>query len=135
MALLITFGILIGACQTESPSPESPSLEPAASGEPTAAPVERSADEREPVEASPSVEQTGAPAAALHQRALREPDPARAAQMFERACERSFAPACVAFADVLEAGDGLATDPERARVVLEQACLDGSTIACDRLGH
>ncbi len=125
-AAVLTCGLLlVSACQAEgAPEPTEP-----------AAPIERSPEENEPVELAPSVELTGASAAALHRRALREADPARAAEMFERACDSSFTPACIAFADVLEAGDGLSPDPERARVVLEQACLDGSTIACDRLGH
>jgi len=108
---------------------------PGESAEPSFEPVERSPEENEPVEPAPSVETTGAPVAALHQRAIAETDPAVAAQLFEQGCDRSFVPSCIAFAEALEAGDGLEPDPDRARVVLEQACMDGSTIACDRLGH
>lgn len=97
--------------------------------------VERSPDETEPADPPPSIEQTGAPVAALHARAMREPDPEVAAQLFEQACDRAFAPSCIALADRLEGGEGVEPDPSRARGLLEQACMEGSTIACDRLGH
>lgn len=55
--------------------------------------------------------------------------------MLERACDEGFAASCIDLADMLEAGDGIAADPGRARGVLERACESGSTAACDRLGH
>ncbi len=101
----------------------------------TRAPVERSPEENLPVEAAPSIEATTGAVAGLHRAALAETDPADAAQMLEQACDRGFAPSCIALADRLESGEGVDPDPERARELLEQACMDGSTIACDRLGH
>ena len=98
-------------------------------------PVERSPEETLPVEPAPSVEVTGAPVAALHEQALRHEDPAAGASMLEQACDRGFAASCVALADRYESGEGVDPDPEHARALLEGACLDGSTIACDRLGH
>jgi len=73
--------------------------------------------------------------AALHEQALRTDDAARSAAMLEQACDRAFAPSCVALADRYESGEGVEPDPERAAQLLEQACMDGSTLACDRLGH
>ena len=74
---------------------------------------------------------------ARHQRglSLRDSDPTEAASLFEQACDHGFAPSCLALADQLESGDGVAADPNRAEGLLEQACMDGSTMACDRLGH
>ena len=97
--------------------------------------VARSPEENVEVEAPPSVEVSGAAVAALHRRALAEPDDARAAEMLEQACDRGFSASCVALAVRLEDGRGVEPDAERARGLLEQACLDGSTMACDRLGH
>lgn len=97
--------------------------------------AERSPDRDRAVEGPPSVEVGGIAVAALHRQALADADRARGAQTLEQACERGLAPSCVAFADRLESGDGVEADPDRARGVLEQTCLDGSTLACDRLGH
>lgn len=106
-------------------------------------PVERSIDELSPPPSPVDpVEVSTGFVAALHAEALRvrdgrgvERDPARAAQMLERACDRGFAPSCIALSDMVEAGDGVAADADRARSLLEQACASGSTDACDRLGH
>jgi hypothetical protein len=125
-ALVLTT-LLVSACATEA----APSVPPAVE----APPVERSPEENEPVEPVPSIETTTGVVAGLHQAALTEADPESAAQMLEQACDRGFAPSCIALADRFESGDGVQADPERARGLLEQACMDGSTIACDRLGH
>ncbi len=97
--------------------------------------IERSPDEAEPAPVAPSIEATGAPVAALHEQGLRDADRARGAQMLEQACDRGFAPSCLAFAERLEAGDGIEPDAERARGLFEEGCESGSTLACDRLGH
>lgn len=63
-------------------------------------------------------------------------DAARAARMLEGSCDRGFSASCVALADLLERGaEGVDPDLDRAHGLLEQACFDGSTSACDRLGH
>lgn len=121
-------------CGTEAGAPTDPApFDPA---EPVPAPtVERSPDEDEPFEAPSAIEQSTGFVAALHQQALRESDPGRAAQMLERACDDGFVPSCLAFADRLEAGEGVDPNPERAAELVEQACAEGSTLACDRMGH
>lgn len=121
---LFLVALLACACATEEVEPAAP-----------APPVERSPEENEPVEDVPSIETSGGVVAGLHRAALAEADPSSAATMLEQACDRGFAPSCIALADRLESGEGVEPDPERARGLLEQACMDGSTIACDRLGH
>jgi TPR repeat protein len=71
-------------------------------------------------------------AAAMRARAS---DPAGAARSMEAGCDRGYAPSCVVFAEMLEAGEGVDADAARAEAALEQACMGGSTEACDRLGH
>jgi TPR repeat protein len=127
-ALLLALAL---GCAEEPPPP-------ASEDPPTPADVERSADELEPPEEPPDpVEVSGGFAAGQHSRAmrLREEEPERAAEMLGGACDRGFAPSCLALADMLEGGEGVDPDPDRARGLLEQACFDGSTAACDRLGH
>ena len=126
-ALLATAMLLLGAC--EAPEGElSEPLEPAVE-------VERSPEETEPFEPAPSVEVTGGPVAALHQQGMREADPAVAVERFESACDRGFTPSCLALAERLESGEGVEPDPERAAQLIEEACMSGSTLACDRMGH
>ena len=130
---LLVFGVLwLAACEGQASDPRSVPPPELQSDQTRSA---RSPDELDPTPAPPSEQLTGAPAAALFQAALRTDDPVRATRMFERACDAQVVPACIAFADALEAGGGVEADAERARVVLEQACMDGATIACDRLGH
>jgi TPR repeat protein len=129
--LLLSFLLLL-ACAGE------PSAEPMAE-----LPLERTAVERElersPDEAAPvvepapdSVRASGAFADAQHQEALRRlaSAPAEAEQMLGQGCDRGHAPSCVSLAERLEP-----SDPERSRALYEQACAEGSTDACDRLGH
>ncbi|MCA9605320.1 MAG: hypothetical protein KC619_06985 [Myxococcales bacterium] len=126
--------LLLAACGGEGPAdPPAPPLdEPVADEAPE---VARSLDEEEPFEAPPSAELTGAPLAGMHEQALRDADRARGTEMLETACDRGFEPSCLAFAERLEAGDGIEADPERARGLFEASCMAGSTFACDRLGH
>lgn len=116
--------LIVCACATEEASPVAP-----------ATPAERSPEENRPAPPVPSIETTTGAVAGLHQAALAEPDPTAAAAMLVQACDRGFVPSCVALADRLESGEGLDPDPERARGLFEEACMSGSTIACDRLGH
>ena len=97
--------------------------------------VERSPEEDEPVELAPSIERSAGSLAAMHRQALHHADRAEAAAMLERACEAGFVPSCLALADRLEAGDGVEPDPARAAELVEMACAEGSSLACDRVGH
>lgn len=128
--------VLIGALALAACAPEGePEGEEETFDRPEEVAVGRSPEETEPVEPRPSIEVTGAPIAALHERGVRDPDRARGAQMLEQACDQGFEPSCIALAERLEAADGIAADPDRAAQLLEEACMSGSTIACDRLGH
>lgn len=123
----------LGACAPEGEPAASPPEEPARATAPAEA--ERSPEETEPHEPRPSAELTGAPLAGMHEQALRDADRARGTERLEAACDRGFEPSCLAFAERLEAGDGIGADPERARGIFEASCMAGSTSACDRLGH
>jgi TPR repeat protein len=50
--------------------------------------------------------------------------------MLERGCALGLADACGSLAGLLEAGDGVPADPERARNLREQACEGGDGAAC-----
>lgn len=122
--------LVLAGCAEEPPPEPAPA--------PTEAPESvRSAEELEPAEPLDPVETSGGFHGARHQEAsrIRQTEPARAARLYEGACDRGFAPSCLALADMLEAGEGVDADPDRARGLREQACMEGSTLACDRLGH
>lgn len=106
---------------------------------PTPPDIGRSPDEAAATdEPPPTTELSGGTLAAQHTAAVRllDTEPARAAAMLETGCDRGFAASCVALADLLERGaPGVDADLDRANGLYEQACFDGSTIACDRLGH
>lgn len=125
MRLALTF-LLLTACAETTPG-EAPPVERSS--------VERSAEENEPVELVPSVARSTGPLAAMHQQALRHGDRTEAAAMLERACDDGFVPSCLALADRLEAGDGVEPDAARAAELVEMACAEGSSLACDRMGH
>jgi TPR repeat protein len=103
------------ACGTSEPPEEEPAPIPEAPAE------------------APEEEDVGSHHEGLRLRAAG--DLARAAAVFEAACDEGSLPSCVAFAEMLENGDGVEAQPERARGVYAQACDEGSTLACDRLGH
>lgn len=120
----------------EPPPPAEPAAEPA-----TAPSAAASGDDAPDIEEDPAP--TPAPAAAAespaaqHERAigLREEAPARAAGLFEGACDRGNTASCLALADLLERGRGVDQDLARAEDLIRRACREGSTAACDRMGH
>ena len=119
--------LLLCCCGVE-PSPPTP--EPVVEA-PEAAPVENDRpEEPSPAPAVPS----GSEAHTTAMRA-RAADPTAAVHAMEDLCDRGYAPSCVVLAEMLEAGEGVEADPARAQGALEQACMGGSTEACDRLGH
>ena len=67
--------------------------------------------------------------------AVQREKPARAAELFEAACELELPQACSRLADLYEAGRGVTRDDRRAKELRAHACELGSTAACDALGH
>ena len=64
-------------------------------------------------------------------------DPARAFDLYERACAFKYAGGCYNAAVLLEAGKGVGADPGRARELYAQVCQMGSMTSCaqaQRLG-
>jgi TPR repeat protein len=59
------------------------------------------------------------------------PDPARAAELYRRACDLGSAPACVSLGAALEPGRGLPADAAAALPLYRQACDLGDDQACD----
>ena len=57
-------------------------------------------------------------------------DPARAAALFQRACDSDIGLACLNLARVLSAGQDLPRDPPRERRLLERACKLKQPEAC-----
>lgn len=100
-------------------------------------PVERSPDEQIPVEPPSAIEASGGFTEAMFAEATRRRSsaPTEAAAMFGRACDHGHTPSCMALADMLERGDGIEANAERAAALYDQACFAGSTEACDHLGH
>lgn len=128
--------LLLLGCAEEAPAAEPTAQEPVAAPDPVDVPaIEEVEPSDEP--ALDTTEASGAFLAARHQQGLglRESDPAEAVSLFEQACDHGFTPSCLALADHLERGDGVEADLDRAHGLLEMACHDGSTIACDQLGH
>ena len=121
----------VSAPATERTTDMRPALEPA----PTTA--ERSPEDQGAAPPLPGTALSGGFAAATFERAMRqrETEPSAARQSFENGCDRGFVPACLALADMLERGAGVEQDLGGARSAREQACMAGSTAACDALGH
>lgn len=54
----------------------------------------------------------------------------------EPACQGGLPQACYSLAAVLKVGGrGVPADPARAQELIQQACREGSQLACDALGH
>ena len=56
--------------------------------------------------------------------------PARAAQLYRRACESGHARGCFQLSELLDAGRGVPVDAERAAALRAQACAAGYERAC-----
>jgi TPR repeat protein len=59
-------------------------------------------------------------------------DPARAFDLYQRACDAQYAAGCYNAAVLLEAGKGVGTDLVRARKLYMQVCQMGSTTSCEQ---
>jgi TPR repeat protein len=59
----------------------------------------------------------------------------KAAALYERACELGLPQACHRAGELYRDGKGVAPDDARAHVLFERGCREGSTSACDALGH
>jgi TPR repeat protein len=58
------------------------------------------------------------------------PDPAAAAALYDRACERWDPKSCLALSEMLDAGEGTPANPARARALRARACELGAKQAC-----
>lgn len=66
---------------------------------------------------------------------LTRTDLARAASVFEAACDAGSAAGCGNLAVMLRDGRGIEPDPARARTLLQYACDHGNRRSCDELGE
>jgi TPR repeat protein len=62
-------------------------------------------------------------------------DAPRAARLLRKACTSSLDDACVAYAHMLEVGDGVPRDTQRARFHFSALCRDGNAVACHGAGR
>jgi TPR repeat protein len=72
-------------------------------------------------------------AAASHEERLGHPE--RAASLYARACDLGVGQACHRLGELYRDGQGVAPDDDRAHALFEQGCRQGSSAACDALGH
>lgn len=118
-------------CGGEPSQPAEPPAEPRAA--PPATPL------RPPEPPDPAVPPAscGDPARchALGLDAERAGQHARAAELYEQACDRELGPACFRLGELLRDGRGVPPDDARAEEFFSRGCRYGSQSACDALGH
>lgn len=117
------------AAPIPTPEPSSPAAPAAPAKEPAIT---------EPAEAEPVVggacatHESCSAAASIEERAKRFD---KAAALYERACELGLPQACHRAGELYRDGKGVAPDEARARALFESGCREGSSAACDALGH
>ena len=94
--------------------------------------------QEEPSAAEPAPNDACASAESCHAAAAKEEHarhPERAVPLYTRACELGNGQACHRLGELYRDGKGVAADDGQARALFERGCVQGSTAACDELGH
>jgi hypothetical protein len=131
-------GLLAAAIGCDPAAPEAvasvaPPAEPApAADPPPAAPPTDPVPAEPPADGQCATSESCSSEAATEERAKHFD---KAAALYERACELSLPQACHRAGELYRDGKGVTPDDARARALFERGCREGSTSACDALGH